>query len=346
MLGYDFSIRLWDSSTGQLTQDVGGTYVISPKVHFTPDGKGIVWAAPTERSAGRGTLDVRGRGNRTYAIHEIGEFDTLGVALSPDGKSITSINYDPNDKKPLALAIVWDVQTGKRLLQRQSHLLLFSVYDLPLSADGKLLAEPADKGLTLQEVTAGQELLSLELSNLQPGEKLRGLVAFSPDGRAVAAVTHAPIPGERLHELADCSIHLWELATRRTIRRIPGIKNALNALAFSPDGRTFAVEGLLEVLGPRLGKGTSHLSGTGRPCLCRALTFSPDGTRLAAGYYDSTAIVWDLTPGLRRAKMAPKSLTPDALQRLWLDLAAEDPSSGHAALCKIRCHPWPRPFRC
>ena len=59
--GYDFSIRLWDSSTGLLLKTFEGHTSSIQKVLFTPDGKGIisgssdgtvkVWDATTSQEA-------------------------------------------------------------------------------------------------------------------------------------------------------------------------------------------------------------------------------------------------------------------------------------------------------
>ncbi len=336
-LGYDFSIRLWDASTGALLKTFEGHKSYIQKILFTPDGKGVIAGS----NDGMVYLwDVQtGKSKRTFSNRENGGYALLGMALSTDGKTLASISY-PSDGTMKPLVILWDVATGKPSLKWQSQDPQFPNI-IAFSTDGEITAIPEGKGLPLREVASGQVLLSLESAPLQPRERLLEVVAFSPDGRAVAAVTGTPLPGGRYDELADCTIHLWELATGRTIRRIQGIKNAVQAAAFSPDGRTLATagEGLVQLWDIATGKELLAYRGQDVQVSLGAVAFSPDGTKLVAGYWDSTAIVWDLTPGIRRARMAPKTLTPGDLQRLWTNLAGQDPAEAHVAVWDLVATP-------
>src|SRR5262249_34157542 len=72
--------------------------------------------------------------------------------------------------------------------------------------------------------------------------------------------------------------------------------------------------------------------GHGQRVLCVA--FSPDGTRLASGSDDLTALVWDVYgAGAKEPQPAP---TADAL---WADLADAKADRAFAALCHLRRHP-------
>src|SRR5262249_54213556 len=61
-----------------------------------------------------------------------------------------------------------------------------------------------------------------------------------------------------------------------------------------------------------------------------SLAFSPDGTKLASGQWDSTALIWDVSSA--RCKLPQKNLTPHDLERLWTDLRDTDAIKAHAAL--------------
>jgi WD40 repeat protein len=116
-------------------------------------------------------------------------------------------------------------------------------------------------------------------------------VAFSPDGRLLAASTGEPKePGMVL---------LWDVATRKSLWAHPE-KTGVPAVAFSPDGRTlaFAVYG-------NAGKLADVASGKEKAVLphpkeVRAVAFAPDGKRLATACWDRVVRVWDVTTGTEK----------------------------------------------
>src|SRR5262249_50853209 len=147
-------------------------------------------------------------------------------------------------------------------------------------------------------------------------------VAFSPDGRTVAAISSVFVR-RGAHEPPQCAIHLWELASGKTILRISGGEDQLQAVAFSPNGRAFAAagKGVIQLWDIATGKELLAYRGHEAQVLrLGALAFSRDGSRVAAGYLDSTAMVWDLTPGIRRAETLRSAVGRVALAQLWTNL--------------------------
>ncbi|HWG44069.1 MAG TPA: PQQ-binding-like beta-propeller repeat protein [Gemmataceae bacterium] len=333
-LGYDYALRLWDASTGKSLWRCQAEVGLIDRVLFTPDGEGVV------SSSSDGTLrlwDVRtGKEIRKYPIPESQRAD-VEMAISPDGKRLISVS-EPGDET--RTVIVWDVGSGKRLLQRQGvHPSFGSI--LSFSPDADMVAEPKDKTLHLYEVATGKLRISLEPSNRRRGENLEESVAFSPDGRTAAAITSYHVRTPLGYELTECAIHLWELATGKPSLRISAGKNPLKALAFSPDGRTLAAagEGVLQLWNVATGKQLLAYRGQEAEVGLGALAFSPDGARLVAGYSDSTALVWDLTPGIRRANMPKKDLARRDLDQLWSDLVSEDAAKAHTAIWTLVAAP-------
>ena len=113
-------------------------------------------------------------------------------------------------------------------------------------------------------------------------------VAFSPDGKLLAAGTGQP----KEHG----TVTLWDVATRQQRWTHKG-KAGIPAVAFSPDGQTLAIGGYdnaARLLDPATGKLRATLK---HPQGVRAVAFSPDGKRLATGGLDRRIRVWDLATG-------------------------------------------------
>jgi WD40 repeat protein len=131
-------------------------------------------------------------------------------------------------------------------------------------------------------------------------------VAFSPDGRTLAAVIGS-VKG---------NLRVWNVATHRAMTDPIPETNAISTLAYSPDGRTLALGVLLSGRG-RPGPGAIDLwDPAGRRLLCRltvgdgeinSLAFSPDGRLLASGSADDAAQRWDVATGTERAVLTGPS---------------------------------------
>ena len=113
-------------------------------------------------------------------------------------------------------------------------------------------------------------------------------VAFSPDGRWLAAARHR-------------DVLLLDAASGRIEQTLAGAENPINAIAFSPDSRQIAAaEGLPSVVGQvRLWEigGKESRVFTGHLDSIYALAFSPDGTKLITASYDKLLILWDVASG-------------------------------------------------
>ena len=123
-------------------------------------------------------------------------------------------------------------------------------------------------------------------------------VALSPDGNTALSASCA-----KLNSNDGCSqgeLVLWDLKTGSDLRRFDGHSDWINAVSFSPDGKS-ALSGsgdgeliLWDVeTGLKIRRFEGHTSGV------NSITFSPDGQTALSGSDDTTLILWDVETGLK-----------------------------------------------
>ncbi len=150
-------------------------------------------------------------------------------------------------------------------------------------------------------IVAVQLELVRTIKQQTPTDRARGL-AFSPDGTLLAAawqqVEHNGAPPFKF--TGNGSIRLWNVETGELVRTLKAAgdqrsNDMLEAVAFSPDGRTLAAS--TSVNGPSvvqlwdLGSGDLLDTLSAKDSM-RKLTFSPDGELLAAACDDGSVHLW------------------------------------------------------
>jgi len=128
-------------------------------------------------------------------------------------------------------------------------------------------------------------------NGVRPGDGAWG-VAFSPDGRLVAASTGSG-------ELALIATATWSVV-RRFAAHKPGY---VIGVAFSPDGKLIASAGQDGVAIHEVATGRRRALISRGANFSIGVAFSPDGTQLAAGYSDGNFMTIDVASG--RAVGAP-----------------------------------------
>ena len=195
------------------------------------------------------------------------------VAFSPDGSRLLSAQGD--------IVTVWDVSTGepRRQLPLPEGTEVVSVAWHP---DGTRAAIGAlERPLHIWELDA----TDASRGRAAIGELAGEAVAFSPDGRLLAA------------SVRDV-VELRYMPDRRRIRVLTGHDKRMRSLAFSPNGQRLATasdDATARVWDVAGAEPLVTLEGHGSAVY--GVAWSPDGTRLATGGEDGTIRIWDAARG-------------------------------------------------
>jgi WD40 repeat protein len=162
------------------------------------------------------------------------------------------------------------------------------------SADGKTLASLSDKDQTIKLWDLATQK---ELATLRGNE-----VALSPDGKILAFAKYS-----------EGEIQLWDVTNSNHLATMRGHAGPIEALAFSPDGKTLA-SGSYDKTTKLWDVATARERATLRHSdMVLSVAFSPDGKTLATGSSGWTVRLWDITPDKELAR--PRTLEGGAIQQ-------------------------------
>jgi WD40 repeat protein len=272
-LGYDRNLTIWDARTGKrrFTVTLGATASFNYSIAWAPDGTRLAAVSDQEVQL----LDARtGKLDRVLKGH-VGP-----MAWSHDGTRLASRDMQGSLK-------IWDVAAGKATLDIKtnvgSELLSWSPDDSRLVSGGltgRLAFWDTASGKRLAEGDAYAQIFC---------------VAWSPDGMRLAFGTDR------------AEVTVADAATGKALSILRGHSDSVGWVAWSPDGTRLASvgrDGAVKVWDanqpnhfPRSRRtGWRPLPVTGSAAVpVNAVSWSPDGKRLAAAGRDGAVKVTNLT---------------------------------------------------
>ena len=303
-MGNDGYLRLWDANSGKEIRSVAFT---DPTVDpARPDARHLI-VAPDGKTA---TAFSDQGGKYRLTRWDLATGQTLGSKLvdrmipSPDGRLAYRLDSQGAGEQRLT-----DIESGATAAVLKSGLppgmFNSAIHSIRFSTDGRLLAAKPERSsagpygalVTIWDVAGGPPLLSI------PAQMLSSVaVAFSRDGRLLAFTD-----GDELR--------VWELLPGREVWRETDAGPTIAEMTRLRDSRLLAGRELWR-----------------KPDAVRtavALAFAPDGRSLAAGYDDTTILLWTLPPEKRRP------IADDERAALWADLASPDRATCYAAMWRL-----------
>jgi WD40 repeat protein len=172
--------------------------------------------------------------------------DVYGLAFSPDGETFVSGGFDGR-------VLLWDTATWELIGEPLAEGLQRS-YAVAFDRDGSMLAASGfDGSVIVWDTTSWERVHEVTVENAVLS------LAFSPDGRVLAAGTEAG------------QVEFIDLATGEGIGEgVSGQRDWVNSVAFAPDGETLVAgsdDGSIALFGPSVWTDDVNVLGTE---LCRS----------------------------------------------------------------------------
>jgi len=288
------AIKVWEIFRSQELYTLEGNTDFVGGIAFSPDGKILASGSDT-------TIKLWNVASGAELPTLIGhEEQVVSLAFSPDGKRLASESGKTIKIWDIASGQVLHTLTGKNAASGGEGLGDLEGYNdyvtsVAFSPHGDILATSEGGVVGLYDVMT----LKL-LAELKP--QFYGTVAFSPDGKLIAAGGgHVGPDGY------ESIVQIWDVATQEQRLLLDDFNDVVNSIAFSPDSTLLATgEGtglgcdgsakiwnvatgeLLDQFGIPIGVVPSAFSAV------FDVAFNPDGTLLATANCNGEVLLWDV----------------------------------------------------
>jgi RNA polymerase sigma factor (sigma-70 family) len=302
------TVCVWELATGKLLHQLPGTFE-HKNIALSADGKVV--------AVGQKEAIVLWDLASGREVRRLAQPDASGFAFSPDGKtlaaagnnsnilfwdlttgkktakwkhdsnSVTELAFTPDGKTLISgqhfgsKIALWDIASGKK--RQELDAKGGDIFSFALSPDGAILATGSRQGgIPLWDIKSGKLIRKLQAK----GRKECTAVAFSPDGKTLAAV-------ER--EDDKDIVSFWDVASGKELPRPKGDIHAFWNIVFAPDGKTL-ITGWSSAIGFwDLATGKEIGPAASCPPLAFNVTASPDGQMLA--FCEENIRLWDISRG-------------------------------------------------
>jgi len=282
---YDKTVKLWNLKTGKLIKTLSGHKEAVTSVAITPDGQ-ILASGSNDSTVKIWNLKT---GELLSTLNGNNQ-PVTSILISPDGKSLINASRDKTVK-------FWNLKTGE--LQRT---LKTEAVSLAMSEDGKKLFSGNEDG-TIQLFDSSTGKLLKTLTPPKPEDPYFDFqkasavssIAVSNDGKFIVNSGYDD-SHQSIKETDGKNIKVWNLETGKLAHNLSVGIGEIDAVAISPDGKTFVSGGYayeMTLWNIETGKKLRTLSA--KQGGVNAIAFSKDGKILVSSSGNKSIKVWRLS---------------------------------------------------